>query len=607
MTIRLEPPDPLLVRPGSVSLDGPWELAADRRGRGVKERWFERTSLPNATTVTVPFCLEAELSGARAQAAVGDFWYLRRFEVPAAYAGREVWLRVGAADHRAEVWVNGQAVGEPHVGGFTPGEWRLDPALVEGENTLSVHVTETRRGRLPRGKQTHLPFPYVIFYEAFSGIWQPVSLEARGRTHVRRRAGVTTADGRGFEFHVALGGAVAASGELELRLVHPDGEADACVTWPLDGLDRATETAAAAATTAEATATDGDRRVLVPITPERAARWSPEAPSLYEVTCTLRIDGEEVDRVESYAGLRRVEVRDGELWLNGEPVYQRLVLYQAYYPGGWATAPDDEAIRADVEAIKSFGFNGVRIHQTIPDPRLLYWCDRLGLLVWEEMPSPFMLSRVDRPAFERLLAETIDRDRGHPSIVARVLFNETWGIFPIQWSERWRRWVREMVARCRALDPTCLVIDNSGYEHLETDILDIHHYLADPEAVRRLYRALADPGRMTYRHWRNLYMLAPSRVHKSPLAPGGRYDGQPVVISECGGHGFGPYAGAEETLGGSLRQVLGLIREHPHIQGFGYTQLCDVANETNGLMTFDRRPKMDPAEVRAIVEGREPT
>ncbi len=573
MEHRPEHPDPLHERERWQALHGAWDFQPDPKDRGLRERWFERRKLDGA--VTVPFCLEAELSGAREHAPVGRFWYLRRLERPAGWDVGTPWLRLGAVDHAVQVWLNGAPVGGG-TGGFTPVELPLP--LVEGENVLVLRVQETRRASLPRGKQTHLPFPHTIFYEPSSGIWQPVGLEERGRAFVERIAAIASQDGRGFEVLVRIGGRV--EGELEIRLEHPDGRRDASAVCRVAG-----------------------PQVELPLQPLRRAPWSPEDPALYTVTAILHQDGVEVDRLHSHAGLRTVDVRGGRVLLNGQPLFQRLVLYQPYWPDGWATAPSDAAMERDIRLAKAMGFNGLRIHQTIPDPRLLYHCDRLGMLVWAELPSPFLFAPVDQGAFEALLEAAVLRDRGHPSLISWVLFNETWGIFPILWSARWRRWVLAMVERCRALHPGALVVDNSGYEHIGGDLLDIHHYLADPDAVRRLYRALESPDAMTFQAWRQLYMAMPSRIHKSPLAPGARYGGQPVIISECGGHGFGPYAGGELTLLESLEQTLGLIREHPHLQGFCYTQLCDVAQERNGLLGAHREPKVGIGEIRSVVLG----
>lgn len=570
---RSEFPDPILQPADWLSLNGSWQFAIDKNGIGGKEGWCRRDSFSGA--IQVPFCVESAASEVAAKGVIRDLWYLRRVNVPKKWSRKIIYLCVGAADYHCIGYVNGREVGS-HEGGFTPMKWRIDPFLHSGENVICLHVRETREGRLPRGKQTHLPFRYAVFYPPFSGIWQSVWLEARGATHVRQAHGAPLPDESGFRFVIQVGGDI--SGKLTLAVFHPDGEREARVVVPI---------------TAD--------NIEIPVELKRKARWSPEEPNLYRVTYQVEAQGRIVDQAEGYAGLRTIETCDGQILLNGRPLYQKLLLYQAYYPGGWVTALSDQALRADVELIKSFGFNGIRIHQTLADPRLLYWCDRLGLLVWEEMPSPFVFSRVDRRAFKRMLRQAHNRDLGHPSIIAWVLFNETWGVLDILWRAETRRWVREMAQTCRESDGTRLVIDNSGYDHLETDILDIHHYLSDPQRVRKLYAALADPAGMDRNWWRNFYLLLPGRITKSPFAPTGEYRGQPVLISECGGHGFGPYGGKDKGLAASFEKVVALLADHAHIQGFAYTQFCDVAQEKNGLVTFDRQPKMDPSRIKTIL------
>jgi beta-galactosidase/beta-glucuronidase len=564
--IRPEYPDPLLEHADWLSLNGPWEFV-ETRGR-----WFGRPAQPE--TLTVPFCVEAAASGVGRRLRGDSFWLRRRVTAPAAWRGKKIYLRAGAVDYRCEGFVNGLPAGV-HEGGYTPMAWRIDPLLRPGENEISLFVRETRRGDLPRGKQTHLPFPYAVFYAPTSGVWQPVWLEARGQTNLAQAHAVADDDDV-LHFHLRFDGPPA--GEIEIRLTHPDGAPDAVVVAPIAG----------------------DTMTLA-VRPLRPARWSPDAPQLYQTAFAVRQNGAVVDAARGYAGLRTIRVAGGRVLLNGEPLYHKFALYQAYYPEGWASPLADDVFRSDVETLKAFGFNGLRLHQTLADPRLLYWCDKLGLLAWAEMPSPFAFAKVNRPAFEAMLREALARDRGHPAIAAWVLFNETWGIYDILRDADARAWVRRMTALARELDPSRPVVDNSGFAHLDSDILDIHHYLKGPERIRRLYRRLADPTAMGYQHWRNLYIVLAARIYESPLAPTGRHDGRPIVISECGGHGFKYYGDSSMSKLDSFRQTVSLLAEYPYLQGFAYTQFCDVGQEQNGLVSFDRRPKIDPAEVRALL------
>jgi len=470
--------------------------------------------------------------------------------------------------------------------------WPVGRFLVPGDNEVVLHVEETTDPTLPRGKQTHLPFPHTIFYPPFSGIWQPVWLESTGPRYLTSLATVCVPDRSGFSMSISVS-QWSPGAESESRTRSVSSPARVAVRVRLLGPDGRIESEAEG----EVTGTTASMSV----SPEGRHEWTPANPVLYRLEVELLENGLVVDTVDSLAGLRTVSVSDGRFLLNDRPFYPKLALYQPYYPGGWAAALRDEDFRRDVELAQTFGFNGIRVHQSQADPRFLYWCDRLGLLVWSEMPSAFPFACVDRPAFLALLEECVARDSSHPCIVTWVLFNESWGVSDVSCKHDTRSWVREMVSQCRSLDPSRPVIDNSGFDHVDTDILDVHHYLASQERVRKLYAALASPESIRHRWWRNLYAVLPSRFCRAPLVPGVSHAGQPVMISECGGHGFGPHSSSHTTLLDSLRQVIELLAEQPHVHGFCYTQLFDIAQERNGLADFERTPKIDPESVRELL------
>jgi len=567
----------MFMRPKWLSLNGTWEFQGRRR-RFPPINTLPREPLPD--TITVPFPVEAEASGARQWSGRRHMRYRKLVHVPRSSPDARVHLHVGAADADCNVWINGSNVFYHH-GGFTPftcsiGEWLKHDWTLEGHNQIDLEVIETRDPRLPRGKQTHLPFSHTVFYPPFSGVWQSVWIEETGDSYLHPVQPFPNGDATSFLFRGTLSGAPRGTLHIALTLAsgEPAGEASAALM---------------------------ESSFEVSLTPTILRRWSPEDPHLYQVTYRWVHEGTLLDEAEGYAGLRSIQVRDGRIRLNDNPIFLKFVLYQPYYPGGWVTPLDDEQLYRDMALVRSMGFNGIRIHQNVAHPRLLYWCDQLGILVWAEVPSCFPLSVVDEHQFENLLTEMIRRDAGHPSIITWVLFNESWGLKSVNRDQHKREWLAEMVALTRTLDPSRLVIDNSGFEHLETDVLDVHHYLTRPKAVIRLYEALRDPQSLRRRWWHALYMVAPSRVVKAPLLKGVSYEGQPVVISECGGFGFGPYSSGKQTLEDSLQTVIGLLASHDHIQGFCYTQLFDVAQETNGLCSFDRVPKVSPDFVAELL------
>lgn len=573
-----EHPRPDLERPVWHSLNGQWEFAPDPEDRGLREEWWERASLPER--ITVPYPVGSELAGVEAiDAPHTVYWYLRRFDLPPEMHGRYLYLHFGAADHHARVWLNGLLLGDHH-GGYDPFEFDASEAVRPHGNRLVVRVTDSRSLRLLRGKQTWRRQPFSIFYPGISGLWQSVWLEAAGPTRLMEIRLYPDLKAGCFHLRAAVERPAVAA-YLNVEVTAPGG------VWQEPVLLRAM---------------DGRADGVIPL--RQPETWSPDGPHLYEFELVLRTaDGVELDRVRTYSGLRQIAVRDGRILLNDRPLYQRLVLVQGYYPGGVYTPANDDGYRRDVEAVKALGFNGLRMHQKLEAPRFLYWCDRLGVLVWSEIPSAYWPGIESRRQVRELLPAMIGRDGNHPAIIAWVLFNESWGTHDLNWSAGARSELEQLVREAHNLDPSRLVVDNSGFDHLETDIMDIHHYLADLEQAERLYDSLL-AGRL----WRHSflpglrYLLQPTRTYKPPLAPGARYEGQPIIVSEYGG--FGHY---ESRLPGDLLEryqaATRAIASRPGFQGHCYTQLYDTYQERNGLLTFERRPKVPPEELRAFNQG----
>jgi hypothetical protein len=340
-----------------------------------------------------------------------------------------------------------------------------------------------------------------------------------------------------------------------------------------------------------------------------AKLWSPESPYLYQLLIRLMQDNDVLDEVSSYAGLRDIALRSGSCHLNGSPIYLRMVLDQGYWPQSYIAPPSDDALRADVEWVKKLGFNGVRKHQKIEDPRWLYWCDRMGLLVWEEMPNSREWSS---QAEERLAAEwerAVARDSNHPSIIAWVPVNESMGFpglkenHPAQYA-----FIERMVAITRLVDSNRPVIDNDGWEHSDiTDICAIHDYTPTAHLLKERYNEILNGGQLPAHVW----------IDNKPLfVLGSRYRGQPIVLSEVGGFLEVPvgstasdrdmlfnFYGSWRTPGEFLakyRDLMEGIADLKFVAGYCYTQLTDIEQETNGLLTFDRKPKVSTEVIATI-------
>ncbi|HYN29865.1 MAG TPA: glycoside hydrolase family 2 TIM barrel-domain containing protein [Dermatophilaceae bacterium] len=582
-------PRPQLTRERWVDLCGTWQFSYDDADVGRTERWAERDDVWRLR-IEVPYPPESTLSG------VGDpsfhpvVWYRRSVEVHRGAAERWL-LHFGAVDYRAEVWVNGLAV-TAHEGGHVPFSVDVTDALRDdGSQVVVVRAEDLPTdAEQPRGKQDLREQPHGIFYHRTTGIWQPVWLEPVPRSRVAGVRWVTDVDTGLLRAHVDLLAAPPGSRVRVTVLGHGDVLAEH--TW--------TVTRAAAASGA---GLDGDVPVLTGPMREDADRWlwSPEHPNLLDIEVALRgPGGEVVDRVRSYTGFRSVGASAGRFTLNGRPRHLRLVLAQGYWPRSHLAAPSEEALRAEVEWVKALGFNGIRLHQKVEDPRFLSLCDRLGVLVWAELPAAFAWSRKAALRTTREWLAVLERDLSVPCIVAWVPVNESWGVPDLQNDPAQRSFVEALYALARAVDGTRPVVGNDGWEHVVTDLVTIHDYSQDGATLRERYGDHAALDRS----------LTEVRPYLRPLLlPGVQRGERPVLLTEFGGisyragrdfwNGYGAAADEEEFLR-RYRDLLGAVHSSTVLAGFCYTQLTDTEQERNGLLTADREPKVDPAVLRAI-------
>lgn len=550
-----EYPRPQMVRKEWLNLNGLWDLAIT--GKDDKPTVFEHQIL-------VPFPVESALSGVMKPVSENDrIWYRRAFDVPIKWWGQRVWLHFGAVDFETTVWVNGRQVGQ-HRGGYDGFSFDITDALNKaGENELLVGVWDpTDAGTQPRGKQIRKP--HGIWYTPTSGIWQTVWLEPVGTASI-----------------------------IDLKIT-PDVDGGAVVVKPIT-------TATMGGFALEVIVREGIRKVgeasvapggQVTIPIAKAKLWSPERPYLYDLEVRLKLGGRTIDKVESYFGMRKISLGKDDkgftrLLLNNKPYFQFGPLDQGFWPDGLYTAPTDEALRYDIEMTKKLGFNMARKHVKIEPARWYYWCDKLGLLVWQDMPSGDKYISATAPditrtpesaaQFEAELQALIKGRGNHPCIVMWVPYNEGWG----QWD------TPRIVELIKKLDPTRLVDNTSGWTDRGVgDVMDMHKY----------------PG--------------PGAPEPEPNRAG--------VLGEFGGLGL-PIPGHtwqaqrnwgyrsftdEESLTAAyidLAAKLFPLIEEKGLSAAVYTQTTDVEIEVNGLMTYDReKVKMDLRKVYDANHGRFP-
>ena len=581
-------PTPQFARGDFEELSGTWRFAFDDEDRGLAERWFGPDhELPNA--IQVPFPPESPASG------VGDtsfhrvLWYGRSLRVDPPGPNERVLLHFGAVDYATRVFLNGHFLLE-HLGGMTPFTVDLTEHLVAAElQSLVLRVTDDPTDlSQPRGKQDWRTQTAGIFYERTSGIWQPVWLERVHPDHLVELS--WTPD------------LVAAQLVAEVSLARVPRE-PAWVAIQLRHGERLL-----ADTSVRVSSESASQRVVIDL-PDLAAMprdtllWRPESPTLLDAEVTLRVGDAVTDRISSYVGLRSAGFGDNRFLLNGRPYFLRLVLEQGYWPQSHLAAPSADALREEVEWIKALGFNGARIHQKVEDPRFLYWCDRLGLLVWGEMANAFAFSRT---AMTRLLQEWVEvlhRDRSHPCIVTWVPINESWGIPQIASRKDQQDFASAMYYLTRSIDPSRPTMSNDGWEHTRSDIWGVHDYSPDADSMELRYGSAEEVRR-------SLSDRSPYR--RRILLDETDERGQPVILTEIGGFSFTPDRGenwfgyatidSPDDLVKRLDALVSAIARQRDLAGFCYTQLTDTLQEENGLLTADRRPKVDVEEVRRIIQ-----
>jgi beta-galactosidase/beta-glucuronidase len=579
-------PRPLLQREHWTSLDGVWDFALDpeARYRLPEDVHFD-------SSIEVPFAPETPRSGIGNTGLYDACWYRRDLPKLEREEGDRILIHFGAVDYSATVWVDGR-LATAHEGGYTPFSADITHLLREdGCHELVVRAEDDPTDLAkPRGKQDWQLEPHSIWYPRTTGIWQTVWLERvpaayvaalswtphLARWEVAMVAQIVAPPGTRYWLKVCLYVAGILLAEDSYSVTAGDVQRRIALSDP--GID------------------DSRNQVL----------WSPSSPTLIEVEIELCDHaGARIDHVRSYTALRSFVVDGSRFLLNGRCTPLRMVLDQGYWPETGLTPPSDEALRRDVELTKAMGFNGARKHQKLEDPRYLYWADRLGLLVWTEMPSAYRFTPRSVQRMTRQWIEAIQRDVSHPCVIAWVPFNESWGVPNLPDSRPERHYVESIYHLTKTLDPTRPVIGNDGWESVATDVLGIHDYDGSPTRIARRY---ATPD------------LLPSILKRE--RPGGRalvvgghaLPELPVVLSEFGGiavaaevtrpgHDIGNAPWGYSVTATSLqfadryREMLREVRALELLAGFCYTQLTDTYQEVNGLLQFDRTPKIPLSQI----------
>ena len=543
-----------------LNLNGPWEYQTDRGLTGEQRNY--QNGAPFSETITVPFCRESELSGIGDKDFCEGVWYRKTLTLPADWAGKRVLFHIGACDYYTKVWVNGQYMGD-HIGGYVAFSYDITKALKEGENTITVGVEDhLRTGTQPGGKQSMLYHSYGCSYTRTTGIWQTTWLECVPTDYIASTKYYPDIE----------------RGKLVIEALTIGGEGmtlTAKATY--EGKDMGVGT----------TVVHGGK-ALVEVPLDELHLWEVGNGRLYDLTLTM---GE--DTVDSYFGMRKIECRDGFFYLNGKAVFQRLVLDQGFYPDGIYTASTLSELEADIDRSLAMGFNGARLHQKVFEPLFLSLCDKKGYIVWGEHAN-WCLDISREAAYQNFLPEWCEimaRDFNHPAIIGWCPLNET------QINQN-PHFVKFLANITRQYDTTRMYIDASGWAHIEglTDIMDLHDYEQDPEKFAAKLAPLAEGG--TYNvHWH----AGPNHVMEAKPTFVSEYGGIRWAPKEDAGWGYGQAPMSEEEFINRFKGLSEAILFHPKMGALCYTQLTDVEQEVNGLYTYDRVAKFDPAIMHAVL------
>ena len=575
-----------------ICLNGTWEFTFDPDDIGEQNRWFAPESTADSIytlQIQVPYPWESLAAwGDEEQADNATYlsknaylnpeevtcggldregnyrdeprhtigWYRKTVSIPENWGDRRVILKFGAVDWETTVWVNGQLIGT-HEDGYLPFEFDITDALTPGEPALIVvrAYDAQDHGEQLAGKQ-------IGWYVRTSGIWQSVYLEPRNETYIAQCHITPDIDNASATFDVKIDGYVESTG-LILR-------------WNCAG-----EGTSSLRGSVEVSGSDTHWTITIP--PEQLRLWDVDTPHLYDVTVELLTEDTVTDRIFTYFGMRKVSIAKAPggdyqyIYLNNRPIYLLGALNQSFNPEGVYTFLTDEAIRTDIERAKEFGFNFLRLHIKVDEPRLYYWADKLGLLFMSDIPSFGDWTEKAKARFEQTLRGNIARDYNHPSIISWCNFNETWGLGGREYKDMHERqeWVREMYHLAKSLDTTRLIEDNSPclYDHVETDINSWHFYINDYEDAKAHIANVVEethPGSAFNYVGGNLQSDAP------------------LINSEYGGISAGA---GDKDISWCFKYLTNELRLHPKICGYVYTELQDIEWEHNGFMNYDRSIK----------------
>lgn len=579
---RNEYPRPQFERELWINLNGGWKFEFDNDNLGIKNKWHESGDFEKI--IIVPYTYQCEMSEINSKNINDIVWYSKRLDLEDCYRNKRLVLNFGAVDYKCDVWVNGEHL-ICHEGGHVPFSVEITDVIKEKNNLIVVRAEDyTTDLELPRGKQYWKKESESIFYTRTTGIWQTVWIEPLERTYLKNILMTPDLDRKKVLVEYEVDGAnINTNMRIKISL------RDIVI---VDDIIKVKNSRGKREFWL-------DQESTLDWNYQDSLAWCPENPVLFDIIFEILENSIVLDKIKSYFGLRKVSIEDGKFMLNNRPYFQKLLLDQGYWEKSLLTAPTDEDFIRDIKLCKEMGFNGVRKHQKIEDPRFLYWADKMGLLVWGEMANAYVYSRKYVERISKEWIEVINRDYNHPSIVVWTPINESWGVDGIMNNKEEQAHSVAMYWLTKSLDQTRPVISNDGWHQTETDLLTIHDYEFRKEVLEKRYESIES-------------ILNTRHSGRGVLVEGWNYKNQPIIISEIGGisykktkcEGWGySRAISNEDFINRYYDVVDTMIKSSNIQGFCYTQLTDIEQEINGLLTYEREPKVDLSIIKAINDG----
>ena len=578
-------PRPQFVRENYTILNGEWDFAFDDEDAGLSQSWYR--NFPAGKSITVPFSPETPASGIGDTARHDVLWYRRCFA--AQKSGKRTFVHFEGCDFKTDVWINGEHAGS-HIGGYARFSFDISRFLRDGENEIIVRAEDSFSLAQPRGKQRWKDESFGCWYVQTSGIWKTVWMEEVNTVFIESVKMTPRFNEGTLEISAAVYGAEHFS---KARLA--EFELEAGVSF--DGVP-----------VSRTAVSINERETVFSVNVSSRQlyewgfyAWSPERPSLYDITFSLKHKGAVVDEALSYFGMRDIRIEGDTILLNNMPLYQRLILDQGYWKDTHLTPPDDDALVEDIDKVMQAGYNGARKHQKTEDARFLYWADVKGLLVWCEAPANYAFSDEGAGHFTREWMEIVRQNYNHPSVITWTPFNESWGIADVKRDRKQQLFTEAVYCLTKSYDAMRPVVCNDGWEHTVSDIITLHDYEENDGDFLKRYRDRLDAILDNE--------LAHNRV-LSAFSAGYGYRGQPIIVSEFGGiafdsasgWGYGNKVSSKEEYISRFDRMTSAIKCIDRICGYCYTQLSDVQQEINGIMDIQRRFKVEPGILKEINE-----